>query len=583
MGPLLEELWELTTDLAHDIVEKAEDGDISKADIASWDEKIGLVEQSRKKVGETMKNLVPLINDDLGNFYVFSLGLWARSICELAKEMVHLELRDGGICFNEIWSALKTGFKTTWWPNWWETEFTICGIAMKPPTPWKGSYFGEKEFEEKFAIRNVLSIVICFILGRNLDFLIFTRNSANMANTLSLLISHITGAAVQKNIKRLMAVVLGKSLPVLIFVLIIVVPCANSYRFALIGLTLVAYMYVFEYISFTSSEWGYAANLIAAFGTPILMTICYSEGDFASSYKEIGQVIVAIFIQQTVDTCFCLLEPRDIAIKQLKIAQDALLEGFQYFFEGNLPGMKTQLGTAQAALSCAESHKADCDPKLNISQGLYGPFKYASYLKCLNKLDDLAIDLSILCYACGNLASMKLPSKTEIANKNKKETKDENKDKKEVKDKDESEDETAEEEEKNQRVDEEKQLIFQLVNGVEAMTQELKPDIMKTLRRAFRASLAILEPKTEEEKDYSHLMEMARTPDLDALGGVQTLINQLNSELKRFAYDPDPGDKNDSITDDMRMCICVVIRALSIATCHGGELCLIMIEEASKM
>merc|ERR1712194_726482 len=82
-----------------------------------------------------------------------------------------------------------------------------------------------------FAVRNTLSITICFVIAFFVQSSVFVQHSSTMPATLCLLISHFPGSALFKNLKRLLGVTLGKVLPIILLGISHLTPCGHTFRY----------------------------------------------------------------------------------------------------------------------------------------------------------------------------------------------------------------------------------------------------------------------------------------------------------------------------------------------------------------
>merc|ERR1740117_642100 len=117
-----------------------------------------------------------------------------------------------------------------------------------------------------FAFRNWVTLSIVFTIGYTAHKSIFSPYDSTMAMTMSLVISHFTGSALHHNLQRLLGFVLGKTLPILILMVIAMCPCGVTRTIVQI-LAILALQFVANYVYYSSATYSYIGLLVAAFGT----------------------------------------------------------------------------------------------------------------------------------------------------------------------------------------------------------------------------------------------------------------------------------------------------------------------------
>ncbi|CAK0888719.1 unnamed protein product, partial [Prorocentrum cordatum] len=219
------------------------------------------------------------------------------------------------------------------------------GSVVRNMFGWLHESSGEADAEHRnFAIRNTMSVTLCFVMGFYLRGSVFqTGYNATMATTLALLISRYAGTTFERNTKRLIGVALGKVLPILIMGLVNRLECNSTLQILAHVLAICLYRTVadlitFEYMYFTSYQWDYVGLCAAAFGCTFFFTTCIQGGDadgqIKSNYVEIGQVILAIGVQITIDTLMKSKDTRQIATVYTHDLGQALQRGFREYFSG---------------------------------------------------------------------------------------------------------------------------------------------------------------------------------------------------------------------------------------------------------
>jgi len=208
----MERLYESASTLMAKCCECCRDGWIDDDESAELKRQAQTVKEHQAALLEAYNRACPGVTLGLSNetLFVYALSLWARKVTELAQEIDEYE--DGlqtAYC-GAVFRILKNGLWLTYNPK-----------AMFNPD------------HLNFALRNFLSISITYYLGYTLGGVgsIFTQYSATMASTLSLLISHFSGSAVQKNLQRLLGVSLGNVTPIIFTMILNLMPCEDPMRF----------------------------------------------------------------------------------------------------------------------------------------------------------------------------------------------------------------------------------------------------------------------------------------------------------------------------------------------------------------
>jgi hypothetical protein len=524
IGPALRSLFTSTSKLQTLLAVISGDGRIDDEELEDITEQLDAVKQDRANVYAQMRSVTRCgVTEDMSNesIFVFAVALWSRTICNHANSIMEQTI-DKGHCFRVIPLALKEGFLNTWRPS---------QTAIENPD------------RRNFALRNTISVVTCFLIGVFGHSSIFTPYSANMANTLALLISHFSGSAMQKNLKRLLGVTMGKSLPVIVLALLAFVPCERWYRPSVQGFTICLFVFAFEYITFTSDQWGYVGQLIAAFGCPVLMTVCYGSSDFDASYRDIGQITAAILIQMLVDWALIPSDPKHVAVQLLASTTNDLKAGFTAFFDNDLIGMKDSLHKAATTLSKAQSLKGECDPKLEVVPGASGPFKYEAYLQTLDIVEEITSDLRILITCATDLRQEGegAPQKMTDAKENDGDC-----------------------------------LLLEIMNSTQAMPIA-REDIENSLDQAFTTACATLGHFTEDEFQVESLKELEKRTDLATLSGRSQIYEELDRKSKDGTI---PESSHGDLTDDYGICLCVAMQCLCNTTRHSAQLTQLMITYA---
>merc|ERR1740121_2056201 len=105
---------------------------------------------------------------------------------------------------------------------------------------------------------------------------------------------------------------------------------------------------------------------MAGFGVYQLLQPCYqgaSDGMYASRYKEISQVVMAICIQAAVQQVMKRTPQRQMLIQHLKAAGAALVAGFDAISQRDLPVLQAEVRRAYQDVAISRDLMLQCDPK----------------------------------------------------------------------------------------------------------------------------------------------------------------------------------------------------------------------------
>jgi len=128
------------------------------------------------------------------------------------------------------------------------------------------------------------------------------------------------------------------------------------------------------------------------------MTRC-TEGlsnDFASNYKTIAQVTVAIIIRLVVEALFMRDKPRDLLMRQTEELCKITREAYASFFEGNMTHLKECEAQAKAQYAKCAALAPQCSVQLEVCPGIRARFNLDLYNSFLEQMHLLLDDLAIL-------------------------------------------------------------------------------------------------------------------------------------------------------------------------------------------
>mmetsp|Transcript_159207 Transcript_159207/g.305444 ORF Transcript_159207/g.305444 Transcript_159207/m.305444 type:complete len:995 (-) Transcript_159207:219-3203(-) len=283
-------------------------------------------------------------------------------------------------------------------------------------TPVKNTFNLEemKKWEQvRYAIRNTISIVVTFWMGTRLEGTLFTKWSYLMPMTLSLLISRVPHGTFAKSYQRIEGVSLGKILPIMFLSLVNIFPCATSMNFLWHIAAIFLYMFGFQYMSFSSLQFGSVGCLGAAYGCAFFFVRCADEGsgtkeaeeaNFVARYKEIGQIVGAVVVMIAVDSMFRGEPATETAVNTVKAIKEKVNNAYKAFFAGHVH-LKESHEEIVKAIELAKAAAESVDPKLSIAPGYAPPFRYNFFTSLLPLFETFASDFNMLMLATGTDAS----------------------------------------------------------------------------------------------------------------------------------------------------------------------------------
>jgi len=366
---------------AHDLTsvcaQAATDGRISEEEIAEIKAKTKVLRHSQAELLDAYVKACPDgTTADLSEevTFCFSLSFWARTVEEFAHELSEYKFAPNTWC-----QTILQGLSATWHPK---------------------HIFEAEHF--KFALRNWIPISVCYLLGFYLNGSIWDKYSFVMPNTLALLITRFSGSAINKNLHRILGVMLGKFLPILLNSGLLLIECGSAIRSIAQFATIFVFVGGACYIYYSSRTWSYMAVLIAGFGVYPLLVPCAASDQavFATRYKEIGEVTVAIVIQLVLESALHAQGPNVLAVKKLQKVTAALTEGYKRFSEKDLQGMQNAVSEVGQCLNQALEVADGADPDTQLAAGWSAPFKIGLYRDAIARLHKILSDMVILVTAC---------------------------------------------------------------------------------------------------------------------------------------------------------------------------------------
>lgn len=194
-----------------------------------------------------------------------------------------------------------------------------------------------------YTLRNTLSMLIAFYCGYwYMDY------SSVPSCTLSLLISKFMGSAMQKNLCRLVGVVIGHTVPHAMK-RVLGMSCEFD-RVGMTGASLFMWQALTSYVYFHSPSFGYVGCLAAAFGPIYLIYACGDEDAAeqaafeASEIQKIRETIFAVTITTVVDNALMCERASSKAVNKFLLALVHLQVGLTATFMNRNPDGEVQGG-----------------------------------------------------------------------------------------------------------------------------------------------------------------------------------------------------------------------------------------------
>jgi len=375
------ELTISTSDLMWLCLETFEDGEMNEEEIDRIDEQLSRVAVSRASLVESFHKAEPSISEELSEeqTFIFALACWSRKNSDFAKNVVE-SARSGKLHHSGsfMWGFLQGVFRT------WDIKEIMQVDHLK------------------CALRNWLSIVACFLIGYYGQGSIFSRYNYVMAMTLTLLFvkegSH--HVEYEQCAHRLLGVALGKSLPIIVDSILDTLPCDSQIGLVVQIFAVWAYVSTWCFLYYSSEKWSYVSCLIGGFGIyQLIAPRCSNTSHdvlFVTKYKEIGNVIMAIFIQALLHALLSRTSARKLLSARLQGFGLALREAFQALFDADVASMQAAVREASAELAVAKVLAPECDPKLRLYRGRKAPLKMDVCNGILSYAEQLVGQLAML-------------------------------------------------------------------------------------------------------------------------------------------------------------------------------------------
>lgn len=194
-----------------------------------------------------------------------------------------------------------------------------------------------------------------------------------------------------------MGVTFGHTLPLLVMSVVELFPCESYFRSAIHGVSIFLFYSSFTVMYYASAQWSTIGIMVGAFGCSVLFRPCEShisvrDDAYASHYKDIAEVIIAMMLKMSCACIFSPKEPRDIAMDKLRQMFGTIETALAKLSTG---GVAANIKIAKDLLVECEEQAPKTDPKLLIVPGLRTPFKTELYEAALSQTRRIISDLDM--------------------------------------------------------------------------------------------------------------------------------------------------------------------------------------------
>mmetsp|Transcript_51643 Transcript_51643/g.148953 ORF Transcript_51643/g.148953 Transcript_51643/m.148953 type:complete len:943 (-) Transcript_51643:107-2935(-) len=433
-----------------------------------------------------------------------------------------------------------------------DSDTNICAIAAKQFT----SLFDADMFkieQLRFFLMNAIPILAGFAISMYSKGSVFVQYSSTMPAMLSLLVSYESGATFFTNLQKLMGVTFGHTMPLLVMSVIDYLPCDSMFRFVMHATSIFVYYATFTFMYYASEQWSTIGIMIGAFGCFMLFRPCESHiatdnSAYASHYKDIAEVIIAMMLKMTCAYIFSPTEPRDIATAKLEMLFNEILTAFEMLSTGKVEGAEsvaTCIKNAKGFLKACEEQAPKTDPKLQMVPGLRTNFKKDLYEGALTQARLVISDLDMLVLALhGHRKKHTLAHSKHSVGENMAEL-------------------TVEIEGQKQE-----QNWVRLLTDRGTAWKTLDDDLKQTVSSSTAVCLAVLKHETEEPLDSEHVDKIRKISNLTRLEGLEDFYKDVSKAAKKEVTE----EKSVIVTRLARTRILLAVNALALATQHCSEI-----------
>lgn len=367
------------------------DGRISEEETAALRTKID--EMAAKQIHATTQyrkfmDPHPYICKDMApdNLLIFSISQWARHITGFAMEVAEFENKWQGVAKGGPLEPVVQLARVAW-----HQFFHVFNLR---------SMFSTDQLH--FTVVNGIPILATYIMAMYIPpGSLVVKYSNTMVCTLTLLTSTAFGSTFFTNLQQLLGVTFGNVLPLLTAFILRAATCESSLHSTIQFMTTFCFYMAFCFMYYASDQWATVGVNVAAFGAPFLLLPCSDDNSahYATRYKDIAQVIIAILLKMFVAQVLSKAEPRDVALEKFGTLMKEVRAAYDAFFRGNLNedgGLLPRRVPIRNLLQECEEIAPTTDPQLHVVPGSRLPFRYRLFIEALKVMRHLVSDLDIL-------------------------------------------------------------------------------------------------------------------------------------------------------------------------------------------
>jgi uncharacterized membrane protein YgaE (UPF0421/DUF939 family) len=248
-----------------------------------------------------------------------------------------------------------------------------------------------------WVLRNSLSIILSFFIGLHGYNRYIQSYNANIAGTVSVLLSSFAGSAALKNLGRLQGVVIGIVLGNLLYALF-----GWCYWWAHLCVAVVLYLWslIGLFMYYHSVNYSTVGLLLVVFGSKSLLNKCSNELTDPKGYKQIVDVTVAVVVMTIVDNLLSPARASDLAKKAFHDAYMPLIASLNDLFDKKEPRVRRQMGALLRVINKAQlmGDEASLEPRFwrnpwpqtsfNVAVNCIGSLRFSMNSMEINALND---------------------------------------------------------------------------------------------------------------------------------------------------------------------------------------------------
>jgi hypothetical protein len=234
-----------------------------------------------------------------------------------------------------------------------------------------------------WVLRNAVSIIVAFYIGLHGYNRYIQAHNANIAGTVSVLLSKFAGSAALKNLSRLQGVVIGIVLGNLLYALFGWCTWWGHLSVAVV-LYLWSLMGLFMY--YHSTSYATVGLLLVVFGSKSLLLKCSNELTDPKGYKQIVDVTVAVCVMTIVDNLLSPERASDLAKKAFHDAYTPLIEALDALFDKDQANVRQQDGTLIGLINRTQQLGDEASLEPRFWRNPWPRHSFETAVKCLSSL-----------------------------------------------------------------------------------------------------------------------------------------------------------------------------------------------------